>query len=118
MEIQSKFPQVQLPALTKDVSEPIKATGEYIEIKDKSKSQILTVGEKALLDSIDKANKALQGTPHEFKYKIHQSTGEVIVQVLNKDTQEIVREVPSERFIELVEKLQELSVGAIIDEKR
>lgn len=118
MEIQKILPQVQLPAVTKDMPEPIKASGEFIELKERSKSQILTVGEKALLDSINKANKAVQGTPHEFKYKIHQPTGEVIVQVLNKDTQEIIHEVPSEKFIELVEKLQELSAGAIIDEKR
>ncbi|KQX63832.1 MULTISPECIES: flagellar protein FlaG [unclassified Paenibacillus] len=118
MDIQSKLPHAQMPSVTKDVSEPIKATGEYAEIKEKSKSQILTVGEKALLDSINKANKAVQGTPHEFKYKIHQSTGDVIVQILNKDTQEVIHEVPSEKFIELVEKLQELTVGTIIDEKR
>jgi flagellar protein FlaG len=110
---------IQLSKETKSVTvEPIKVAGEYSEIKEKSKSQPLTVGEKALLEAIDKANKAVQGTPHEFKYKIHQSTGDVIVQILNKDTQEVIHEVPSEKFIELVEKLQELSVGAIVDEKR
>lgn len=115
------MPQVsaQQPRETRSTAaEPIKVAGEYSELKLKSKFQPLSVGEKALMDAIDKANKAVQGTPHEFKYKIHQSTGDVIVQILNKDTQELIHEVPSEKFIELVEKLQELSVGAIIDEKR
>ncbi|WP_028608236.1 flagellar protein FlaG [Paenibacillus harenae] len=97
---------------------PIKVVGEYQELKVKSKSAILSVSEQALLSSIDKANKAVQVTIHEFNYKIHEGTGAVIVQVLNKETHEVVHELPSEKFIELVEKLKELTVGAIIDEKR
>ena len=117
MDIQSTSQHVQ--SLTaKNTTEPIKVAGEYFTLKEKSKTEILTVSEKALVNSINKANKAVQGTPHEFKYKLHQSTGDVIVQILNKDTHEVVHEVPSEKFIELVEKLQEFTVGAIIDEKR
>ncbi|MWC30912.1 flagellar protein FlaG [Paenibacillus sp. MMS18-CY102] len=96
----------------------IRVSGEYGHLKEKQKHEILSVSEKALMSAIDKANRAVQGTPHEFNYKIHQPTGQVIVQILNSDTHEIVHECPSEKFIELVEKLQELSVGAIIDEKR
>lgn len=120
MEIQSSqnVSQLQSSTVKKDQLERIKVTGEYFNIKEKSRFNILTVGEKALVDSIDKANKAVQGTPHEFKYKLLESSGDVIVQILNKDTQEIVHEIPSEKFILLVEKLQELTVGAIIDEKR
>ncbi|MDQ0116559.1 flagellar protein FlaG [Paenibacillus harenae] len=97
---------------------PIKVVGEYQELKVKSKSSILSVSEQALLSSIDMANKAVQGTVHEFNYKIHEGTGAVIVQIFNKETHELVHELPSEKFIDLVEKLKELTVGAIIDEKR
>jgi len=97
---------------------PIKVVGEYQELKVKSKSSILSVSERALMSSIDKANKAVQGTVHEFNYKIHKGTGALIVQIFNKETQELIHELPSEKFIDLVEKLKELTVGAIIDEKR
>ena len=111
--------QVQSQQVPKEAQlQPNLAAGEYFVLKEKSKTEILSISENALLNSIDKANKAVQGTPHEFKYRLHQTTGDVIVQILNKETHEIIHEIPSEKFIELVEKLQELSVGAIIDEKR
>ncbi|MFC4811610.1 flagellar protein FlaG [Paenibacillus sp. GCM10023250] len=116
MDIQSNLPQIPVSA-PKPSMAPIRVSGEYFALKEKSKTEALSVSEKALVDSINKANKAVQGTPHEFKYKVHESTGDIIVQVLNKDTHEVLHEVPSEKFIDLIEKLQELTVGAIIDEK-
>lgn len=117
MEIQTKLPPLYSQMTREDVPF-IRVTGEYFVLKEKSKNEILSVSEKALMSAIDKVNKALQGMEHEFNYKIHPSTGEIIVQVFDKNTHELVREIPPERFIELVEKLQELTVGAIIDEKR
>ncbi|EFM09013.1 flagellar protein FlaG protein [Paenibacillus curdlanolyticus YK9] len=117
MEITQKSPSAI--STTNQESRPyIQVAGAYNELKEKSKSQLLTVSEKALVSAIDKANKAVSGTPHEFNYKYHEGSGHVIVQILNKETHEIIHEIPSEKFIELVEKLQELTVGAIIDEKR
>ncbi|MFF2483651.1 flagellar protein FlaG [Paenibacillus sp. NPDC058071] len=117
MDINSKLQPVQ--SSTKLDSTPIiRVAGEYTVLKQKSKNQILSVSEKALVSAVERANKAVQGTEHEFNYKIHQATKQVIVQIMNKDTHEIVHEIPSEKFIDLVEKLKELTVGAIIDEKR
>nr|WP_245252124.1 flagellar protein FlaG [Paenibacillus sediminis] len=96
----------------------IRAAGEYEVLKDKQKHEILSISENALVHAIEKANKAVQGTPHVFNYKVHEPTGELIVQVLDKDTNEVIHEIPSEKYLELVDKLQELTVGAIIDKKR
>lgn len=98
--------------------ETTKVGGEYTELREKSKYSILSVSEQALVQAVDKANRAIMGVQHEFQYKTHESSGEIIITMINKDTHEIIREIPSEKFIELVEKLQELTLGAIIDEKR
>jgi|GEM_PF-2345610 len=112
----TNIPSSTPPAAERD-SQIIRVSGEYQVLKEKSKSEILTISETAFMRAIDKANRAVEGTPHAFNYIMH-SSGHLIVQVLNKETNEVIREVPSEKFIELVEKLQELTVGAIIDEKR
>lgn len=118
MEIQPKLQLSQSSIMKEPSTEPVvtKVAGAYSELKEKSKGEILSVSEKALVSAIDKANQAVQGTPHEFNYKVHES-GRLIVQVLNKHTHELLKEFPSEKFIELIDKLQELTVGAIIDEK-
>lgn len=118
MEIQSIPQPIQPRATTREADPIIRVSGEYLVLKEKSKSEILSVSEKELVSAIDKANKSVQGKEHEFNYKIHQSTGDVIVQILDKNTHEVIREVPPEKLIDLIEKLQELSVGALIDEKR
>ncbi|MGG3453238.1 flagellar protein FlaG [Paenibacillus rhizolycopersici] len=116
MEIITHTQPVQSSTIKESVP-IIRASGEYQELKLKSKNTILSVSEQALVSAIDKANRAAQGTEHLFQLKVHESTHQVIVQILDKN-KEVIHEIPSEKFIDLVEKLKELSVGAIIDEKR
>lgn len=87
-------------------------------LQQKSKFGGLSVSEKALLNAINKVNRTLEGEPQRYEFKLHQSTGDLIIKIYNKETNEIIREIPPEKMIELVEKLQEIVVGAIIDEKR
>jgi len=115
MEIQ---PKLQMNQSQDKVDRPVfLASGEYKTLIEKGKGEILTVSEKALVRSVERANKAVEGSAHEFKYKLHEATNTYIVQVLTRDTHEVIHEIPSEKFIDLVEKLKELTVGAIIDEK-
>ncbi|MGG4554842.1 flagellar protein FlaG [Paenibacillus humicus] len=90
----------------------------YHDLQDKSRVQPLSVSEKALLEAINKVNKTLEGTPQRYEFKLHDSTGQLVIKIYNKETDEIIRELPPEKMIELVEKLQQIVVGAIIDEKR
>lgn len=106
------------PADTQKNDDFIKVAGAFFELKDREKYDILSVSEKALLQAIEKANKSVQGTPTEFHYKHNEHSSQIIVQILNKDTQEVITEIPSEKMIDLVAKLQELAAGALIDEKR
>lgn len=90
----------------------------YQELQDKSRTGPLTVSEKAVLNAINKVNKTLEGTPQRYEFRLHKSSGILMVKIYNKETNEMIREIPPEKMIELVEKLQQLVVGAIIDEKR
>lgn len=77
----------------------------------------LTISEEVVLKAIDKANKALAGVGKRFEYGVHKKTGEIMVKVINQETNEVIRELPPEKILDLVAKLQEI-VGVIIDEKR
>lgn len=77
----------------------------------------LSLSEQAIRKAIEKANKAMEGFDRRFEYSIHEKTGDVMVKVINSETNEVVREIPNEKFLDLMDKLQEL-VGINIDEKR
>ncbi|MBY0163242.1 flagellar protein FlaG [Paenibacillus lautus] len=119
MEV-SNSPVISTPSLRQRTEDPSYSLvgGEHSELANKQKYQRLTVSEQAVLDAINKVNKVLEGAPQKFEYKIHENTGDVIVKIINKDTNLIIREIPPEKLIELVEKLQQLARGAIVDEKR
>ncbi|MNC44911.1 flagellar protein FlaG [compost metagenome] len=77
----------------------------------------LQVSESTLTKAIEKANKALEPVYRRFEYSIHEKTGEVLVKVIDQGNDQVIREIPNEKFLDLMAKLQEL-IGLNIDEKR
>ncbi|WP_058485987.1 flagellar protein FlaG [Defluviitalea phaphyphila] len=76
-----------------------------------------TISEKAIINAIEKANKKLSGVKAEFEFTIHEKTKEIMVKVINKETKEVIREIPPEKILDMVAKLWEMA-GILVDEKR
>lgn len=71
----------------------------------------------ALVDKlIQDVNEMRQGSTTHFEFKIHEKSGEVIVKLIDDETDEVVKEIPSEKMVELMSNLREL-VGLCVDEK-
>lgn len=75
-----------------------------------------SVAEQQLLRTIERAVQALQGPETTLDISIHEKTNDIMVKVLNKDTGEIIREIPREKTLDLVAKMMEIA-GIIVDEK-
>ena len=75
------------------------------------------VYEKVVVDTIAVANAKLEIVGRELQYIIHEKTNKPIVKVLDKETKEVVREIPSEKVLDYVAAICE-SQGLLIDEKR
>ncbi|WP_127549085.1 flagellar protein FlaG [Paenibacillus amylolyticus] len=76
----------------------------------------LTIGEEHLIRTIENAVKSLQGPQTTLDISIHEKTHEIMVKVLNRDTGELIREIPPEKTLDLVAKMMELA-GILVDEK-
>lgn len=75
-----------------------------------------TASEKQIRDAISKVNKKLMNrTKCEFSY--HEETKRVSIKVIDEDTKEVIREIPPEETLDMVQKVWELA-GILIDEKR
>ena len=77
----------------------------------------LTISEKVIVEAIERANKAVEGINTSFEFRIHEATHEIMVKVLNRDTKEVIREIPPEKVLDMVAKMWELA-GIIVDERR
>lgn len=76
----------------------------------------VTTGQEELIKRIEKAFKTMEGPQTMLDISIHDKTHQIMVKVLNKETGELIREVPSEKMVDLVAKMMELA-GAIVDER-
>lgn len=83
--------------------------------QDREKEKNLSMVKHA----VSKANNALKmkhaRTKCEFSY--HEATKRVSIKVMDKETNEVIREIPPEETLEMVEKMWELA-GILVDERR
>ena len=68
-------------------------------------------------EAIQQMNRAAEAFNVELRFSIHEGTERVMVQVLNKQSQEIIREIPPERVLNMVAQIQDM-IGVFVDSRR
>ena len=92
--------------------------------KDKNSEEVNTakldslssIGKKDLDDAINEVNKAIADYNRRFEFSVHEKTGSIMVKVINTETNEVIREIPPEKLLDMVAKLWELA-GIIVDKR-
>ncbi len=73
--------------------------------------------EKHTVDELtDKLNKKLAEVGTHIKVKLHEKTHTIMVTVVTNDTNEVVREIPKEKMLDMMYNMC-LQVGVFLDEK-
>lgn len=73
--------------------------------------------EQELAAAVESVNRALYARNRSFDFSVHEPTKEIIVRVMNTETNEVVKEIPPEEILDLVAKLWEMA-GLFVDERR
>ena len=71
--------------------------------------------EQAIKD-LQRTIDAIQGPQKAFEISVHQETHAIMIKVKNKETGDLIREVPSEKVLDALAKLMEVT-GLIVDKK-
>jgi flagellar protein FlaG len=77
----------------------------------------IKLSEKSIKEAIENTNKKLEATDRKFEFSVNEETNDIIVKVINKETDEVIREIPSEKILDMVAKMMELA-GIFVDERR
>ena len=76
-------------------------------------------GQKNQTDRIKKAvedlNKKMGSS--EVQFGIHEATNRVMIKIVDKETKEIIKELPAEKTLDMIAKAWEMA-GILVDEKR
>ncbi len=70
-----------------------------------------------LKSAVKRANDSLKSTRTRCEFSYHEETNRISIKIYDKDTEEVIREIPSEEALELVQKMYEMA-GMLVDEKR
>jgi flagellar protein FlaG len=67
--------------------------------------------------AVDRTNKLLsENNITHLKFEIHEGTGSLMVKVVDNSTDEVIKEIPSEKLLDYAAGMWELA-GIIVDEK-
>ena len=72
--------------------------------------------DRVIQDALDRANKILTGSNRRFEISIHEKTKEVMIKVIDTDTDETIKEIPPKKLVDVMVSLCEM-VGILFDKK-
>lgn len=83
-------------------------------VTDQSSQQKVT--EEEIIHAIEAANKSVQVYDRKLEFSIHERTKEIMVKVIDTNKDQVIREIPAEKTLDMVAKLWEMA-GILVDEK-
>ncbi|MEK3789577.1 flagellar protein FlaG [Paenibacillus sp. FSL K6-1230] len=109
------FPDKALPSYdSKTVSHNAELQSSLYE-GDQDNNSI--INEQRLRNLIDHGNKVLQRLDTKLQWSVNEKSNQLFVKVVDTQTNEILREIPPEKYLELVQNLCE-QVGLFLDERK
>ncbi|MCK9444123.1 MAG: flagellar protein FlaG [Tissierellaceae bacterium] len=74
------------------------------------------ITEEDAINLIEKANKDFVVYDRRFEFSIHDATRQIMVKIIDVNTDEVIRELPPEKILDMVAALWEVA-GIIVDRK-
>ncbi|MBY0220434.1 flagellar protein FlaG [Paenibacillus illinoisensis] len=68
------------------------------------------------IQELQKAIEAIQGPQRTLEISVHDKTHAITIKVLNKETGDLIREIPPEKILDVVAKMMEFT-GILVDKK-
>ena len=63
---------------------------------------------KELERAVASANQRFQMHQRSLHFKVDDSSNHLVIEVIDKETEEVVRQIPSEEFLELSKRMEEM----------
>lgn len=72
--------------------------------------------EKEIIDGIESANEKIEIYNRRLEFSIHEKTKDIMIKIVDSDTDEVIREIPPKKILDLVANMLERA-GLLVDEK-
>ncbi|NLO89742.1 MAG: flagellar protein FlaG [Clostridia bacterium] len=106
--------RVQLEKSATPINEAVKkSAGSTTEEEQLLKGAL---SEADVIKAIEQANEAFRIVNTRFEFSIHEGTKEIMVKIIDEETEEVIREIPPEKILDLIAMIWELA-GILVDER-
>ncbi len=99
----------------------VETDNKILEKQAKAQGKPRAADDKPYMEELEGAVKQANETADAFnlglRFKLHEATDRIMVQVVNIADNEVVKEIPPERILNLMGQIQEM-IGVLLDEKR
>jgi flagellar protein FlaG len=85
--------------------------------EDNQEAKNVEIKKKELIEAISKASGVKEIENKSLSFSIHEKTNQIMIKVIDSETKEVIKEVPSKKILDMMAKMIELS-GSYIDERR
>ncbi|MTI69495.1 MAG: flagellar protein FlaG [Firmicutes bacterium] len=69
-----------------------------------------------VIDEIKDSNENLTIDNRRFEFSIHKETKDIMIKVIDSDTDEVIREVPPEKILDMVAEFMQMA-GLLVDKR-
>lgn len=69
--------------------------------------QAAGVNEESLSNAVTQMNEFIQSTQRDLRFNIDEETGHTVVKVIDRQTEELIRQIPDEIFLKLARHLKD-----------
>jgi flagellar protein FlaG len=101
---------------SRNASNILRVGNKDISVRPVLKGEEKRYTEDELIDTIESANQQFVAFDRRFEFSIHEKTKQIMVKVIDVTNDEIIREIPPEKILDLVASIWEVA-GIIVDER-
>lgn len=96
---------------------PVSSNGQTSEMLVPTGTPSEQANDKEHVEFVSKAmNHFMQMMNADLQFSVHEKTHRVMVKLVDDSTKEVLKEIPSEEFLDMVAKIQEY-IGMLVDKK-
>jgi flagellar protein FlaG len=107
--------EVEQTAEAQTKSEPVSAQATAVDSDSDAQPQGQAYQKAQIKKAIEDINK--KATSSEAIFGIHEATNRVTIKIVDKETKEVIKELPPEKTLDMIAKVWEMA-GILVDEKR
>lgn len=103
--------EINPKAREEDNKQMVEVSNDNGNVKEKK------VSKEELIHAVNTANESLKSHNRELKYSVHKETNTIMVKLIDSESKEVIREMPTEKILDMVAKMWEMA-GLFVDERR